>query len=90
MSTLDQLIDTCDVTEKQKRKLGIKGAVRSYDENKAKNAVCEGCGKEDEKGTGGFTMFTEIWQVGGDKSSRKLLCDDCLKDIKLNPRCEVL
>lgn len=72
------------------RKLGIKGIVRPFDEKKAEKAICEGCGKEDEKGSGAVTMFTEIWQIGGDKSSRKLLCNDCLKDPKLNPKGEAL
>jgi hypothetical protein len=77
------------MTNDIKRKLGSKEFDRSGYEKKI--ATCDGCGKEEEGkykyiGTG----LTEIWQIGGDKSSRKSLCAVCLEDPTLNPRREAL
>jgi hypothetical protein len=70
-----------------KRKLGSKELDRSGYEKKS--VICEECGKEEERGKH-IGTFTEIWQVGGDKSSRKFLCDDCVQNPVLNPRRETL
>jgi NAD-dependent SIR2 family protein deacetylase len=58
--------------------LSVKGLIP-----KIKKSECENCGKETDD-------LTLLWIDPQDKRSRKLLCDECLKNPEINPRREWL